>query len=96
MTVVFDPAKLANVTLKTATSVNTKMSKREAANLVRFLTDAIAESDKYLLDVQIHLRNEFDGSTALIAVGGNTLFGSSAVITEVREISYEQVTPMEA
>jgi hypothetical protein len=85
-----------NVTLKTATSVNAKMSKREAANLVRFLTDAIADSPNYLLDVQIHLKNDYDGSMALIAVGGNTLFGSSAVITEAREISYEQATPVEA
>ena len=67
----------------------TKMSKREAASLVRFLTDAIAESPEYLIDVRIDLRNEFGGAQALISVGNNTLFGSSAVITDSRIVNKE-------
>jgi hypothetical protein len=63
-------------------TVLTKMSKREAASLVRFLTDAIAESDDYLLDVRIDLRNEMGGATALVSAGNNTMFGSSAVIVD--------------
>lgn len=67
----------------------TKMSKRQAASLVRFLTDAIAESPDYLIDVRIDLRNEYDGAQALISVGNNTLFGSSAVITDSRIVNKE-------
>jgi hypothetical protein len=70
-------------------TVVTKMSKREAASLVRFLTDAIAESQDGLLDVRIDLRNEFGGAQALISVGNNTLFGSSAVITDSRIVNRE-------
>jgi hypothetical protein len=68
----------------------TKMSKRQAASLVRFLTDAIAESPEYLIDVRIDLRNEYDGAQALISVGNNTLFGSSAVIVDSRIINQER------
>jgi hypothetical protein len=67
----------------------TKMSKREAASLVRFLTHAIAESPEYLIDVRIDMRNEYGGAQALISVGNNTLFGSSAVITDSRIINKE-------
>lgn len=70
-------------------TVLTKMSKREAASLVRFLTDAIAESPNHLLDVRIDLRNDFGGALALLSVGNNTLFGSSAVIVESRVIKKE-------
>jgi hypothetical protein len=68
------------------TTVVTKMSKREAASLVRFLTDAIAESPAHLIDVRIDLRNDFDGAKALISVSNNTLFGSSAIVIDSREI----------
>jgi len=70
-------------------TVLTKMSKREAASLVRFLTNEIAESKNYLLDVRIDLRNQMGGAQALISVGNNTLFGSSSVITESRIINKE-------
>ena len=63
-------------------TVLTKMSKREAASLVRFLTSEIAESPNYLLDVRIDLRNDFDGATALITAGTSTIFGASAVIMD--------------
>ena len=63
-------------------TVITKMSKREASSLVRFLTDQIVESTDSTIDVRIDLRNDFDGAIALITAGSSTLFGSSAVIME--------------
>ena len=63
-------------------TVITKMSKREASSLVRFLTDQIAESTDSTIDVRIDLRNDFDGAIALITAGSSTLFGSSAVIID--------------
>lgn len=63
-------------------TVLTKMSKREASSLVRFLTDQIAESTDSTIDVRIDLRNDFDGAMALITAGSSTLFGSSAVIVD--------------
>ena len=63
-------------------TVLTKMSKREAASLVRFLTDQISESTDNLIDVRIDLRNDFGGALALITAGKSTLFGSSAVIVD--------------
>jgi hypothetical protein len=70
-------------------TVLSKMTKREAASLVRFLTDAIAESPAYLLDVRIDLRNEYGGARALISVGNNTIFGSSAGITDSHIVAKE-------
>jgi hypothetical protein len=63
-------------------TVLTKMSKREAASLVRFLTDQIAESTDSTIDVRIDLRNDFDGAIALITAGSSTIFGSSSVIVD--------------
>jgi protein involved in sex pheromone biosynthesis len=63
-------------------TVLTKMSKREASSLVRFLTDQIAESTDSTIDVRIDLRNDFDGAIALITAGTSTIFGSSAVIMD--------------
>jgi hypothetical protein len=78
------------VKLDAATTVATKMSKGQAASLVRFLTEAIANNPGYLIDVRIDLRNEFDQTTALISVDNNTLFGSVAEIVETRVIKYEE------
>jgi hypothetical protein len=78
------------VKLDAATTVATKMSKRNAASLVRFLTEAIATNPGYLIDVRIDLRNEFDQTTALISVDNNTMFGSVAEIVEARVIKYEE------
>jgi len=68
----------------------TRMSKREAATLVRFLTDAIAETPTHLIDVRIDLRNVVGGAVAQISVNNNTLFGSTAVITDSRIINQER------
>ena len=78
------------VKLDAATTVATKMSKREAASLVRFLTEAIAEHPGYLIDVRIDLRNDYDTTTAVISVNNNTLFGTYAEIVEARVIKYEE------
>ena len=80
-----------SVQLDSATTVATKMSKSEAASLVRFLTLAIAETNEDTIDVLIDLRNDFENSYALIAPDNRTMFGSRAVITETRIIKYEQV-----
>jgi hypothetical protein len=82
-----------SVRLDAATTVATKMSKREAASLVRFLTSAIAETETDLIDVRIDLRNDslHGDSYALISVDNNTLFGSTSAIIETRVIKYEQV-----
>lgn len=69
-------------------TVFTKMSKREASSLVRFLTDQIAESTEPTINVRIDLRNDFDGAIALITAGTGTLFGSSAVIVESHTRSF--------
>lgn len=63
-------------------TVLTKMSKREAASLVRFLTSEIAENPNHLIDVRIDLRNDFDGAIALITAGTSTIFGASSVIMD--------------
>jgi hypothetical protein len=77
------------IKLDAATTVMTKMSKKEAASLVRFLTEAIAETSENTINILIDLRNDFDGAQALISATNSTMFGSRAVITETRVISYE-------
>jgi len=72
-------------------TVLTKMSKREAASLVRFLTSEIAESPNYLLDIRIDLRNDFGGAIAQITAGTHTIFGSSAVIVDSHTRSFGDV-----
>lgn len=79
-----------SVRLDAATTVATKMSKREAAALVRFLTEAIAENEGYMIDVRIDLRNDFDKCTSVISVNNNTLFGTYADVVEARVIQYEK------
>ena len=79
-----------SVRLDAATTVATKMTKREAATLVRFLTEAIAESPENTIDVRIDLRNDFDKCTSVISVNNNTLFGVYGDIVETRVIQYEK------
>jgi hypothetical protein len=79
-----------SVKLDAATTVATKMNKREAAALVRFLTEAIAESPENTIDVRIDLRNDFDKCTSVISVNNNTLFGTYADVVEARVIQYEK------
>jgi len=67
-------------------TVLSKMTKRDAASLVRFLTDAIAETPFEQIDMRIDLRNEYGGARSLISVNANTIFGSFGVITESRVI----------
>jgi hypothetical protein len=77
------------IKLDAATTVMTKMTKNEAASLVRFLTEAIAETNEDTINILIDLRNDFDGAQALISATNSTMFGSRAAITETRVISYE-------
>jgi hypothetical protein len=77
------------IKLDAATTVMTKMTKKEAASLVRFLTEAIAETNEDTINILIDLRNDFDGAQALISATNSTMFGSRAAITETRVISYE-------
>lgn len=79
----------ATAKLDAAITVATKMTKREAASLVRFLTDAIAETNEDTINILIDMRNDFDEAYALISPNNNTMFGSKAVITETRIIKYE-------
>jgi len=69
--------------------VISKMSKREVASLVRFLTDAIAESTTGEVDVRIDLANEYGGARSLISVNGMSIFGSMGVITDSHIINKE-------
>lgn len=68
-------------------TVISKMTKRDVASLVRFLTDGIAESTTGEIDVRIDIRNEYGGARSLISVGNNTIFGSFGVITDSRIIN---------
>lgn len=70
-----------------AVTVISKMSKREAASLVRFLTDAIAETKESEIDVRIDLRNEYGGARSLISVNANTIFGAFGVIQDSRIVN---------
>jgi hypothetical protein len=65
------------------TTVLAKMSKREAASLVRFLTHEIAESQGYMIDIRFDIRQEWDAATVLVSAAGNTLFGSRAIVEDV-------------
>lgn len=84
------------VVLNQQTVVATKMSKKEAASLVRFLTEAISTSESDI-DVRIDLTQVWsDGAEARISVDNNTLFGSTGRIIAAREIKYERATRLEA
>ena len=79
------------IKLDAATAVAAKMTKAEAANLVRFLTLAIAETDFDTINVRVDLRQNFSDAELLISIDNNTLFGSKAIINETRIINYESV-----
>lgn len=80
------------IALQQQTVVATKMSKKEAASLVRFLTEAISTSDSDI-DVRIDIYKDYaDGAEARISVDNNTLFGSTSRVIAAREIKYERVT----
>jgi hypothetical protein len=79
------------IKLDAATAVAAKMTKAEAANLVRFLTLAIAETDFDTINVRVDLRQNFSDAELLISIDNNTLFGSKGIINETRIINYESV-----
>jgi len=80
MTITTQPATEHTLEV-TQVAVLAKMSKREAASLVRYLTDEIAESNSHMINIKINLQNQYGGALANISVG-ESIFGASAVITD--------------
>ena len=79
------------VKLDATTSVTTKITKRQASELVSSLTKALADNPGYLIDLHITLRNEDDKGVAIISVDKQGWpFEIDAMIVKVKVSEYEE------